>query len=171
MKIAPGRSKNAVCLLACSVAILLGGCDRTNRSFVRIDLTHPSPAVTAAIVPQTLRLNPIAGGRCPFLTQFTTAFDLLIDHHGGHDLFMEQVYIRLFDGSSVGGSPVLMSSVDLAARFDSTTVQSGITRRFRLQPQFGCGSFVPRQLRADVVLRDRSGGVHVTRLIVPAEED
>jgi hypothetical protein len=171
MKTTPGRSKDAICVLAFSVAIMLGGCDRNNRSFSRIEVTYPSPSVTAAIVPQTLRLNPIAGGRCPFRTRYTTAFDLLIDHHGGRDLFVEQVYIRLFDGSSVGGSPVLMSAVDLAARFDSTTVQSGITRRFRFQPQFGCGSFVPRQLRADVVLRDGSGGSHVTRLIVPAEED
>jgi hypothetical protein len=169
MKIAPYRAKNAVCLFAGGVAILFGGCDRPNRSFSRVELTGPSLGVTTAIVPQTLRLNALAGARCPFLTPFVTAFDLLVDHHAGRDLFVEQVTIRLFDGSSVGGSPVLMSAVDLAARFGSTRIRPGIAGRFPFQPQFGCHAFVPRQLRADVVLRDGSGAMHVTRLTAAVE--
>jgi hypothetical protein len=170
MNIAPDRAKNAVCFLACSAAILLAGCDRPNRSFSRFEPTGPSSALTVAIVPQPLRLHPVAGGRCPFLTPFTTDFDLLIDHHGGRDLFVDQVTIRLLDGSNVGGSPVLMSAVDLASRFGSTNIRSGIRGRFAFQPRFGCDVFVPRQLRADVVLRDRSGARQVTRLMAPVEQ-
>jgi hypothetical protein len=170
MNTAPDRANNAVCLLACSAAILLAGCDRSNLLFVRVDPTGPSPALTVALVPQTLRLHPVAGGRCPFLTPFTTDFDLLIDHHGGRDLFVDQVTIRLLDGSSVGGSPVLMSAGDLAARFGSTNVRSGIRGRFGFHPRFDCDVFVPRHLRADVVLRDGSGARQVTHLMAPVEQ-
>src|SRR5438876_12460315 len=89
-------------------ALALAACDRGNRPFARVELTNPSPQFAGAITPQLLVLTPVAGGACPFLTPFMTAFDVTIDHHGSEDLFLEQVTIRLSDGSSVGGSPVLM---------------------------------------------------------------
>jgi hypothetical protein len=134
--------------------VLLAGCDRENRRFTRFDLIGPTAPVRASIVPPSVALNPLAGSRCPF----TSAFDLLIDHQGRSPLVIEQVTIRLLDGSSVGGSPVLMSSADLAARFGSTQLHPGVSRRFRLQPRFGCEPFVPRSLGAVLVLSDGSGG-------------
>jgi len=127
----------------------------------------PSPAVAGSIVPQPLALAPVTGVRCPFLTPFTTSFDLVIDQQGASDLFLDQVTIRLFDGSSLGGSPVLMSAADLAVRFRSTRIRPGVTSRFGFAPRFGCSTFLPRSLHADIVLRDGSGGLQTARLVVP----
>jgi hypothetical protein len=162
MNAAHRRPKFAACLLA-PAFVLLAACDRENRPFSRVHVIGPTLAVRTAIVPQTLILNPSAGGRCPF----TTAFDLLIDHHGRNAVFLDQVTIRLLDGSSVGGSPVLMSAADLAARFGSTQVPPGVTRRFGLQPRFGCDTFLPRSLRTEIMVRDVSGMPQTIGLIVP----
>jgi len=148
-------------------ALAIAACDRPNRSYSGVQVIGPTPTLAGAIVPQPLVLSPVAGARCPFLTPFTTAFDLVIDHQGGTDLFMEQVTFRLLDGSNVGGSPVLMSSADLAARLGSTRIRSRQTSRFGFTPQFGCSAFLPRSLRADVVLRDASGMPQTTHVIVP----
>ena len=148
-------------------ALAIAACDRQNSSFSRVQVTGPTAALAGAIVPQPLVLSPVAGARCPFLTPFTTAFDLLIDHQGGTDLFIEQVTIRLLDGSNVGGSPLLMSSADLAARLGSTRVRPGQTSRFGFTPQFGCSAFRPRSLRVDVVLRDAAGMQQTTHAIAP----
>jgi hypothetical protein len=155
----------AAWLLVGTVAI--AGCDRPNRSFSRVQAIGPTSPLAGSIVPQPLVLAPVAGARCPFLTPFTTAFDLVFDHQDGSDLFMEQVTIRLLDGSNVGGSPLLMSSADLTAQFGSTRIRPGLTRRFPFTPRFGCSTFLPRSLRADVVLRDGSGMQRTTQVIVP----
>jgi hypothetical protein len=157
--------KSAAWLLMGALAI--AACDRPNRTFSGVQVIGPTPTLAGAIVPQPLVLSPVAGARCPFLTPFTTAFDLVIDHHGGTDLFIQQVTIRLLDGSNVGGSPLLMSSADLAARLGSTRVRPGQTRRFGFTPQFGCSAFRPRSLRADVVLRDAAGMQQTTHAIAP----
>jgi len=60
-----------------------------------------------------------------------------------------------------------MSSADLAARLGSTRVRPGQTSRFGFTPQFGCTAFLPRSLRADVVLRDAAGMQQTTHVIVP----
>jgi len=158
-------TKSAAWLLMGALAI--AACDRQNRSFSRDQVIGPTAALAGAIVPQPLVLSPVAGARCPFLTPFTTAFDLVIDHQGGTDLFIEQVTIHLLDGSNVGGSPLLMSSADLAARLGSTRVRSGQTSRFGFTAQFGCTAFLARSLRADVVLRDAAGMQQTTHVIVP----
>jgi hypothetical protein len=158
-------TKSAAWLLMGALGIT--ACDRQNRSFSRVQVIGPTPALAGTIVPQPLVLSPVAGARCPFLTPFTTAFDLVIDHPGETDLFMEQVTIRLLDGSNVGGSPLLMSSADLAARLGSTRIRPRQTSRFGFTPQFGCSAFLPRSLRADVVLRDASGMPQTTHVIVP----
>jgi hypothetical protein len=157
--------KSAAWLLVGALAI--AACDRPNRTFSGVQVIGPTPTLAGAIVPQPLVLSPVAGARCPFLTPFTTAFDLVIDHHGGTDLFIQQVTIRLLDGSNVGGSPLLMSSADLAARLGSTRVRPGQTSRFGFTPQFGCSEFRPRSLRADVVLRDAAGMQQTTHAIAP----
>jgi hypothetical protein len=148
-------------------ALAIAACDRPNRSFSRVQVVGPTATLASAIVPQSLVLSPVAGTRCPFLTPSATAFDLVIDHQGGTDLFLEQVTIHLLDGSNVGGSPLLMSSADLAARFGSTRIRPGRTTRFGFAPQFGCSAFLPRSLRTDVVLRDASGMHQTTHVIVP----
>jgi hypothetical protein len=163
MSAAPNRTKHAASLLTAALVVTLTACDRENRHFPHVDVIGPTPSLTAVIVPGVLTLNAIAGRRCPF----TTAFDLVIDHQSGNDLFMEQVTIRLLDGSNVGGSPVLMSSVDLAARLGSTRVRSGTTSRFGFAPRFGCETFRPHSVRTDLLLRDASGVQQTMRLIVP----
>jgi hypothetical protein len=165
MNAAPTRSKYAAWLLMGTLAV--AACDRPNRSFSRSPLIGPTPVVGAVIVPQSLVLAPATGPRCPFLTPFTTAFDIVFDHQGTADLFIDEVTIRLLDGSNVGGSPLLMSSADLAARLGSTRIRPGLTTRFGFTPRFGCNAFLPRLLRTDVVLRDASGMRQTTQLIVP----
>jgi hypothetical protein len=159
----PRRLTSVASLLIVMFPLLLSACDRENRRFSYVQVIGPTPSARTAIVPPTLILSPVAAGRCPL----TTAFDLVIEHQGRDVLFLDQVAIRLFDGSSVGGSPVLMSSADLEARFGSMRVRPGATRRFGLQPRFGCERFVPRSVRTDVVLRDAAGAVQTMTLVVP----
>jgi len=148
-------------------ALALAACDRGNRHVTRVELTDPSPVFAGVITPQPLPLAPVAGGVCPFLTPLTTAFDIAIDLHGSEDFFLEQVTIRLIDGSSVGGSPVLMSSADLAARLASTRVRRGTTSHFRFTPMFGCHGFRPRSLSTDLQFRGGSGALQTLHLAVP----
>jgi len=145
-------------------SLVLVGCDGHGR-LVSPDAIDPSPIVSGRIVPQSIVLSPLTGVRCPFLTPFTTRFDLLFDLAGSRELFLDQVTFRLSDGSSVGGSPVLMSASDLAARLGSLRVVQG--SRFGFAPRFECVRFLPRSLLADVVLRDGAGARRTTRLIVP----
>jgi hypothetical protein len=161
------NSRNiAVCLVGVS-SLILCACDGGSRAIVRVDAGDPSTVVAGHIVPQPIGLRPLTGVSCPFLTPFTTNFDLVINLAGSRDLFLDQVTLRLSDGSSVGGSPVLMSSSDLLARFPSTRVRAGITSRFAFAPRFDCGRFVPRSLHADVILRDGAGMTQTTQLVVP----
>ncbi len=163
MNAALRRPQYAGWLLTGTFALLLSACDRETHPFSRLEVIGPTPSSRTVIVPPMLVLSPVSGGRCPL----TTAFDLVIDHPGRSDVFLDQVTIRLLDGSSVGGSPVLMSSADLEARFGSRHVRSGTSRRFGLQPRFGCEAFFPRSVRTDVVLRDAAGLVRTMTLIVP----
>ena len=159
-----GRNIAAGLLLG---SLVLVACDGGNRSIARVQLIDPSPSNITRIIPQPIVLTPLTSVHCPFLTPFTTTFDLVIDLAGSRDLFLDQVTVRLSDGSSVGGSPVLMSSSDLTARFASTRVPPGAASRFGFAPRFDCGRFLPRSLHADVVLRDGAGARHSTRLVVP----
>jgi hypothetical protein len=145
-----------------ALALLVAACDRENRHSPHVAVVvAPSPLVKTAIVPETVILSPLAGRGCPF----ASAFDLVIDHQGRNTLFIEQVTIRLWDGSSVGGSPVLMSSADLAARFGSAELPPRTIRRFGLQPRFGCERFHPRSLATELVLRDGSGMPQTVQLM------
>jgi hypothetical protein len=148
-------------------SLMLVACDTGNRPVAPDDPMDPSLIVSGRIVPQSLVLSPLTGVRCPFLTPFTTRFDLLVDLAGSREFFLDQVTFRLSDGSSVGGSPVLMSASDLAARFASTRIVPGTTSRFGFAPRFECGRFVPRSLFTDVVLRDGAGARRTTHLVVP----
>ena len=153
----------AACLL---VSSLFSACDGENHPIGWGQPLDASPAAASRIVPQTIVLTPVTGVHCPFLTPFTSTFDVVINP-GSRDLFLDQVTLRLSDGSSVGGSPVLMSSADLTARLASTRIRAGTTNRFELSPRFGCGGFLPRAMHADIVLRDGSGVMHTTSLVVP----
>jgi hypothetical protein len=148
-------------LVVAAVALCAPACDRENRSLTRLDIVAPSSTVIASIVPPVVR--SAAGRGCPF----ATAFDLIIEHRGRSPLFLDQVTIRLLDGSSVGGSPVLMSAADLAARFGSTQLRPGISRRFGLQPRFGCESFLPRLLGTEIILQDGAGVRQTVTATVP----
>jgi hypothetical protein len=163
MRTRPRRLTSVAALLVAIFPLLLTACDRETRRFSQLQVIGPTPSARTAIVPPTLILSPVSAGRCPL----TTAFDLVIDHQGRDALFLDRVAIQLFDGSSVGGSPVLMSAADLEARFGSMHVRPGTTRRFGLQPRFGCERFVPRSVRTEVVLRDAAGAVQTMTLIVP----
>ena len=160
------NARNAALSLVVSSLILVA-CDGGHRSVSPDDPMDSSLIVAGRIVPQSLVLSPLTGVRCPFLTPFTTRFDLLVDLAGSREFFLDQVTFRLSDGSSVGGSPVLMSASDLAARFASTRIVPRTTSRFGFVPRFECVRFVPRSLFADVVLRDGTGARRTTHLVVP----
>lgn len=128
-----------------------------------------SPLFTTSIVPQRLGITPLFGVRCPTFPSVTTRFDLVVNLGGGSDLFMQQVTIRLLDGSSLGGSPLLVSASDLAARFGSTLIRASTRRTFGFDPQFGCSPFLPRSLAVDLLLLDRMGTRLSSAVIVPIE--
>ena len=157
--------------LAASLTFLVA-CDNDNWQSTPHLATFASPIGatlpgTTSIVPARLGIAPIFGLRCPTFPSISTRFDLVVNLAGSRDLFMQQVTMRLLDGSHVGGSPLLVSAGDLSARFGSTVIAAGTRRTFAFDPQFGCGSFVPVSLAIDVILIDRLGSRHATTVTAP----
>jgi hypothetical protein len=120
---------------------------------------------TTAIVPQRLVVTPIVAVGCPLFPTFTTQFDLLLNTTS--TISLNQASFQLISGESLGGSPLLVSATDLAAKFGSTTVRAGTQRTFAFFPQFTCVAFQPQALLANVVLVDQSGTRHTQTMTVP----
>jgi len=166
------RSTRLVVAAFVAAAMLTAACDDNNDS-TKTPLVSFAPLAstlpfTTAILPPRLGIAPIFGFGCPVFPAVTTRFDLVIVS-AGRDLFMNELTIRLLDGTHVGGSPLLVSTRDLNAKFGSTLIPAGSRRSFAFDPQFGCGRFAPVFLGADVILSERSGFRHTTTIVVPVE--
>jgi hypothetical protein len=123
---------------------------------------------TTAIVPQQLVVTPIVpivAAGCPLFPTFATQFDLLVNTT--NTVALNAATFQLISGEHLGGSPLVVSATDLAARFGSTTVRAGTQRTFTFFPQFTCVAFQPQALLANVVLLDQSGTRHTQTMTVP----
>src|SRR5437867_9863667 len=99
-------------VLILPLTFALAGCDeRGERGDFSVGLVAAAPAAPAAlsattIMPRILPLIPALSFRCPVSAPFTTAFDLIVDHRGRVDLFLNQVSLRFLDGSGFGAPPL-----------------------------------------------------------------
>ena len=167
----PQRSNRLLVAAFVAVAIVAAACDDDNNNSTKTPLVSFAPLVntvpfTTAIVPSRLGITPVLGLGCPVFPSVTTHFDLVIIS-ASRDLFMNELTIRLLDGTHVGGSPLLVSARDLEAKFGSTLIPAGLRRGFGFDPQFGCGRFLPFFLEAEVILLERSGFRHATTIVAP----
>ena len=141
-----------------AAAVAIAGCDRTTSSRGTLIALAPTPVIAAQISPQTLSL--FAATPCPSGTAFTTQFDLVIAQTGARDVFIDQVMLRLIDGTGLGGPSVTISQPQLNSMFGSTVV--GSTRAFPFKPQFDCGLTRPWSIAGQVVLKGAEG---MTRIV------
>ena len=151
--------------------IVSAGCDRpgTSEGPDRSSFVSPlsvSRVISTAIVPQQVGLAPALGVMCVGFPAVSTRFDLVVVNGGG-SLFISQVGFRLLDASQFGGSALVVSASDLSARFGSTLVPANAQRSFTFDPQFGCGTFAPRFLSADLLFTDTEGNEHKHKVTVP----
>lgn len=155
-----GRPKYWIAALLIVLPLALAACDDTRTRVTYGGVLDTSPGFilgNALISPQFLGLQPIVGFNCPFVQPFATQFDLIIDARSALDLFLFQVDFSIFDRSGLRGSPLLVSSSDIAARFNDPFIRAGTTRAFGFRPQFGCGLGRPSRIVATVLIRDRTG--------------
>lgn len=136
------------------VAVVMAACDRTTNSGGTLIALAPTPTIAAQISPLTLPLVA-ASTRCASGTAFTTGFDLVIVQTGAVDVFVDQVTLRLIDGTSLGGPSITIPQPQLMSMFGSTRVAG--TRAFPFQPQFACAVTRPGSIAGKVVLKDAEG--------------
>src|SRR5262245_63186097 len=162
---------NSFGILAVAVSLIVTvGCDRPYSDAKDIGTfatpLSVSPFVQTAIVPQQVGLAPALGINCVAFPAFTTRFDFVIVN-GPNDLFIQQIGFRLLDVSQFGGSPLVVSASDISARFGSPLVHANSQRSFTFDPQFGCGTFAPAFLSAELFFTDTEGGKHTKKITVP----
>jgi hypothetical protein len=155
------------------LTLALAACDQRGEhgdfsvGLVATTPTLPSPLSATTIMPRLLPLIPTLGFQCPVSAPFTTDFDLIVDHRGRVDVFLNQVSLRFVDGSGFGASPLLFSPRELSTLFGQTLVHPFTSRAFNFRPQFGCGLSVPRSLVVQVFLIDTFGALGQTSLTMP----
>src|SRR5262245_7561721 len=158
-----------ILVLAVSLIVTLG-CDRPMSEGPDLGrFATPlsvSPFVRTSIVPQQVGLAPALGINCVGFPAFTTRFDFVIVN-GPNDLFIQQIGFRLLDVSQIGGSALVVSASVISARFGTPLVRANSQRSFTFDPQFGCGTFVPAFLSAELFFSDAEGGQHTKKIIVP----
>jgi hypothetical protein len=164
---------NGFGILVLAVSLITSvGCDRPMSEGPDIGiLATPlsvSPFVQTAIVPQQVGLAPALGINCVGFPAVTTRFDFVIVN-GPNDLFIQQIGFRLLDVSQIGGSPLVVSASDISARFGSPLVRANSHRSFTFDPQFGCGTFAPFFLSAELLFTDTKGGKHRKKVTVPTK--
>jgi hypothetical protein len=151
-------------LAAIVLAVLHVACDGSTRPLQAVALAPTaSPVILPTIQPQTITINRApfggggAGGAC------TSAFDVSVREQTGADLFLNQVSMRLLDGSSLWVSPLLFTGPALTRIFPTVFIPAFSTGTFRFAPDFGCRfgvSGLPSTLVIDMVLLDRAGVPH-----------
>jgi hypothetical protein len=137
------------------VAVAMAACDDDNhsKSGGSSIAFSPTPQVSAQIFPQTL---PVFGvtSTCAPGSVFSPGFDLVIVQTGLVNLFMDQVTLRLIDGTGLG-TPITFPRSQLNSMFGSTLVVG--TRAFKFLPQFQCTLTRPGSISAGIDLIDGTG--------------
>ena len=143
-------------VLAIGSAAALTACDQdaTLQTSLATAPTRSAFVGRMASLPTVSIAAPV-GFSCMPTTTVATSVNLVIVASTFIDV--EQVTLRLIDGTHVGSSPITIPQAQLSAQFGSTRVQPGTTRVFAFQPQFLCGSLQPALFAADVVFLDATG--------------
>ena len=155
-----------------AVAIALSACDSGIVSHVGTAPTalspSPSPAISASIqyVPTSQGPNVGISGCNPHVPPVTT-FAVVIATPT--PMRVDNVTIRLIDGSNLGGPMVTFPQPGLTAQFGTTVVPAGIPRTFTFTPQFACGSgtTLPSQVMGQISLMDSAGLPHTVAVSAP----
>jgi hypothetical protein len=137
--------------------VAMAACDRTTNSGGTLIASAPAPTIAAQISPLTPPLLVATTTPCVSGIAFTTGFDLVIVQTGAVDVFVDQVTLRLIDGSGLGGPSITIPQLQLMSMFGSTRVAG--TRAFPFQPQFACALTRPGSIAGKVVLTDADGMV------------
>lgn len=142
----------------------MAACDRPDTAASPGTISFaPSLSTSVQLIPQALPLVPMHGFVCPSSSPFATSFNLVVGA-ANSDLLFDRVTLQPFDVFGVGGRSTVLTSADLTGISGSALIRAGSTRRFALQPQFGCGLSLPQSLIAEVVLTDSFGSPHRTTL-------
>jgi hypothetical protein len=153
-----------------AVAIALSACDSGIVSHVGTGPTapSPSPAITASIqyLPTSQGPSVAPTGCNPHVPPVTT-FAVVIA--APTPMRVDNVTIRLIDGSNLGGPMVTFPQPGLTAQFGTTVVPAGIPRTFTFTPQFSCGSgtTLPSQVMGQIALMDSAGQSHTVAVSAP----
>jgi|RhiMetStandDraft_4_1073278.scaffolds.fasta_scaffold46044_1 hypothetical protein len=158
-------------VMLAAVLVLGSACDVDSTNVKHLSAFAPivevSPFIGTSIFPSAVVVSPVFGIGCPFFPAFGTNFTLVITVSGKSDQFLRETTFRLLDGTHRGATPLVVSTSDLEGKFGPTVIRAGTTRSFPFAPQFGCGTFSPTSLAADVVLLDSQGMRHDSTVVVP----
>jgi len=118
-----------------------------------------SATLSAEISPQTAPFAgpPFPARGCEGRPYLTPALDLVIV--ASRTVNVDQVTLRMLDGSSLGGQMVTFPQAGLTNEFGTTLVAAGHSRHFRFHPRFPCGG-APYAFTADLALVDLGGATH-----------
>jgi hypothetical protein len=142
-------------LAALCAALALASCASDTPSKGVAYLNAPTALVSVQFSPLAVPFVATPTAVCPFVPSFTTAFDLVVV--AADRLSLDGVLLRLNDGTHVGGPTLTFPRAELNRMFGSTLIAG--TRTFPFQPQFACGTFIPRVIIADLDLLDANGVV------------
>jgi hypothetical protein len=141
--------------LACAV-VAIGvavGCDAPGKgTYGSVSAPSSTTALTAAISP----VVGVFGTPCVANIVNDTAFNLTINAFATIDL--NQVTLRLNDGTTLGGPSVTFPADSLRAQLTTTRFNAGSSRTVVLQPFFGCSFVTAPFLFADLLFIDGAGG-------------
>jgi len=157
-------------VILAAVLVLGSACDVDHTEMKHLATFAPlvdvAPFITTSIFPASVVVVPVFGIGCPLFPAFGTNFTLVINVSGTSDQFLRETTFRLLDGTHRGETPLVVSTGDLQGKFGPTVIRAGTTRSFAFAPQFGCGTFSPTSLAADVVLVDSQGMRHDSTVVV-----
>jgi hypothetical protein len=140
-------------------AIALAGCDGRTGKITYGSVAAPTDSALSGIVTTispSAFLPSVVGVPC-----FGSApgFDLAVT--AASTVNVNQVTLRLGDGSTVGGPSVTFPNAALVAQFSSTRILGGSTRLLTFASPFGCRFVTTPLIFADVVFADLSGNMRV----------
>ena len=126
---------------------------------------QPSPgAPSPAGIVWTGNAGPSAVAFANVCIATVPASDLTLAVTAASNVFLDSVTVHLNDGTNLGGPSVTFPRAGLDARFGSTLVSAGTTRRFMLASAVACQPAGSPQ--ADLILIDAAGQRHGITAVV-----
>src|SRR4030095_8770001 len=131
------------------LSLALGGCDCDHhRCGGAVAAGITTAGVSRAAAPVVVFISPSIFGPAVFVAGVTSPIiDLRIEASTTVDL--DQVTIRMIDGTNLGGPMVTVPRADLVGQFGSIRILGGSIRTFRFHPKFEW-KHPPRSVAADI---------------------